>query len=121
MGSGARRLGPFFAFSSAFNNGLGILALGNERQIGRNIDSGRADLVHTHSLIACILKRGYGWGMALSSEACHLFDRPKFKTTGSAVGYASRFQALVDSVHAVIAFFNRSCLLVPLGRAPGAG
>ncbi len=59
--------------------------------------------------------------MALPSDLCHLLDRPEFQTAGGAVGHAGRFQALVDPVHAVIAFFNLSGLLIPLGRAPWAG
>ena len=59
--------------------------------------------------------------MALPSDLGHLFDFSELKAAGGAVGDTGRFQALVYAVHAVIAFFHFSGLLVPLGRPPGTG
>jgi hypothetical protein len=43
------------------------------------------------------------------------------KALGDALGYTGRLQALVDPVHAVIAFDRFAGLRVPLGRTPGTG
>ena len=40
---------------------------------------------------------------------------------GDALGNASRFQTLIDAVHAVIAFDRLAGLRVPLGRSPRTG
>jgi hypothetical protein len=59
--------------------------------------------------------------MALPSDLSHFFDRAEFKAACGAAGHAGRVKALVDSIHAEIAFFNLADLLVPLGSPPGTG
>jgi len=59
--------------------------------------------------------------MTLPADLGHILHLPKLQAAGGASGDAGRFQPLVDAVHAVIAFFNLSGLLIPLGSAPGAG
>jgi len=59
--------------------------------------------------------------MALAPDLGHVFDLAEIQAVGRADRYAGRFQALIDPIHAIVAFDGSAGFRIPLRCAPGAG
>ena len=59
--------------------------------------------------------------MAFAPNRVQFGPIAEFKAMTGAGCHAGRLQALIDPVHAIIAFDHLAGFLVPLGGAPGAG
>jgi hypothetical protein len=72
-------------------------------------------------MVKLFLELCYGFRIAFSNELGLYRGFSKMEAFGYALGHAGRLQALVDPIHAVIAFDRFSRFGIPLGCAPGAG